>query len=320
MKEIVKKSFWIIDILIIPLVFLATLLLKFVRRAGIRNMPYSKKIFFKLGVYPLLDHYYEPQFNFTDLGVPLNTPRLLNGIEWNDDVQLNLLKSFHYSGELNILSDSYLSPLQYYFRNGSFETGDAEFLYNIIRHSKPSRIIEIGSGHSTNIARLAIKKNMETMPGYSCNHTCIEPFEMPWLEQLGIEIIRNKVEDVPLDIFKLLDKNDLLFIDSSHMVRPQGDVLTEIFSILPCLNEGVIVHFQDIFSPRDYINEWLNKDIKFWNEQYLLEAFLMYNPNWKIISAVNYLQHKFFDLVKEKCVRPLDNREPGSFYIQKIKI
>lgn len=140
---------------------------------------------------------------------------------------------------------------------------------------------------------------------------------MPWLENLNVTVIRKKVEELEVDFFKTLNENDILFIDSSHIIKPQGDVLFEYFEILPILNKGVIVHIHDIFSPRNYLKEWVLDNYWFWNEQYLLEAFLNSNKNWRIIGAVNYLKHNFYDNLHDKCPRLNKKREPGSFYIVK---
>ncbi|WP_369410476.1 class I SAM-dependent methyltransferase [Pontibacter qinzhouensis] len=58
-------------------------------------------------------------------------------------------------------------------------------------------------------------------------------------------------------MFQQLEANDILFIDSSHIIRPQGDVLFEYLEVLPTLKSGVIVHVHDIFTPKDYLNEWV---------------------------------------------------------------
>ena len=156
--------------------------------------------------------------------------------------------------------------------NGSFESGDADFLYQMIRYIKPHKILEIGSGDSTKIARLALNKNKdETSKVYE--HICIEPYGAPWLEKLeGTKIIRELVENCKFDWANELEAGDLLFIDSSHMIRPQGDVLKEYLEIIPVLKPGVFVHIHDIFTPRDYKKSWIVDEVKFWNEQYLLEA------------------------------------------------
>jgi hypothetical protein len=95
-------------------------------------------------------------------------------------------------------------------------------------------------------------------------------------------------------------------------------VVTEYLSILPTLRPGVIVHVHDIFSPRDYLEEWVLKVRLLWNEQYLLEAFLTQNPEWKILAAVNLLKHRHFDQLRRVCPYLSADREPGSFYIQRI--
>jgi hypothetical protein len=95
----------------------------------------------------------------------------------------------------------------------------------MIRHFKPAKVLEIGSGQSTKIARIALQKNQrESNVAYK--HICIEPYEQPWLENLSdITLIRDLIEDCKLDWSKELMAGDLLFVDSSHVIRPQGDVL-----------------------------------------------------------------------------------------------
>lgn len=136
------------------------------------------------------------------------------------------------------------------------------------------------------MAQKAIFKNKKINSNYECEHICIEPYEMPWLEKLDVKVIRDKVENLDVSFFKSLNKNDILFIDSSHIIKPQGDVLFEYFEILPVLNKGVIVHIHDIFSPRNYLKEWVLETHMFWNEQYLLEAFLNSNKNWRIVGTI----------------------------------
>ncbi len=314
MKKMLLK---IIDLVIAPLVYPAAVLLKTIRRVGVKRMPRCKNVLLKVGVFPIQDHYYEPLFNEKYLRYPLSQNRDLPGINWNIEEQLKILDSFNFTEEMReqLLKND---GLNFYKNNMSFGSGDADYLYNIIRLKKPSRIFEIGSGNSTLIAIKATRKNREEVPGYNCKHICIEPYEMPWLESTGVKVIRKKVEDVGREFFSELSKNDILFIDSSHIIRPQGDVLFEYLELIPSLKTGVIVHVHDIFSPRDYKAEWVIDDVRFWNEQYLLEAFLTSNRDWKIISALNYLHHNHYDRLREKCLFLSPEREPGSFYIQKI--
>ena len=290
MRTLVNLVAPIVDILAAIPVFAAASILKFVRRVGIWRMPISRSIFNLIGVYPIRDHYYEPLFNHNKYLVhSLRQERDLTGVALNEAGQLDWLSSFNYADELVEIPITPKANSAYYYENPNFPQGDAECLYSMIRLKKPSIIIEIGSGFSTLMARLAIEKNKIENSKYSCRHICVEPFEMAWLEETdGIEVLRQRVEDLDIEMFSLLCKNDILFIDSSHMIRPQGDVLTECLKILPALNSGVLIHFHDIFTPFDYPDNWLLDEVKFWNEQYLLEAFLSCNKKFEIILAFKF--------------------------------
>ena len=307
-----------LDAVLVPFVYPAAYLLKIIRRAGVHRLPICKVALMQVGVFPIWNHYYEPLFDSRTLSYPLEQDRDLPGINWNIPEQLALLNCFHYNEELNNIPTTSKTEHVFCMNNNNFASGDAEYFYNLIRHKKPARIFEIGCGDSTLIAIRAIKKNQEENPDYKCKHLCIEPYEKPWLEHAEVTLIRQRVEEVNKLIFAELQVDDILFIDSSHIIRPQGDVLYEYLELLPSLNIGVIVHVHDIFSPKDYPKEWIKDEVKFWNEQYLLEAFLTSNKDWKILGALNHLHHKHFDLLYSKCPFLTRDREPGSFYIQKI--
>jgi hypothetical protein len=316
-KKVLKAILPLADIVLLPAVYLAALLLKAVRKAGVGNTPFCKRALMQVGVFPIRNHYFEPLFDGRLLRHPLNQDRDLPGIDWNTDEQLRLLKSFCFNEELKDVPEKRIDGLTFHLNNGSFESGDAEYFYNLIRLKKPARIIEIGSGNSTLMALRALKKNQEESPGYECKHLCIEPYEMPWLNKTGATVVRQRVEEVDKAVFSELSKDDILFIDSSHVIRPQGDVLFEYLELMPSLRTGVIVHIHDIFSPRDYPKEWVVDRVRLWNEQYLLEAFLTSNRDWKIIGALNYLHHNHYQDLKAACPFLTQDREPGSFYIQK---
>lgn len=262
------------------------------------------------------DHYYQPLVNpEKHLTKSLAANRNLPGIDLNIEEQLALLSSFSYNEELLQFPMQKPTSLGYYYKNGSFESGDSEYLYNMIRHIKPALFIEVGSGFSTLIANSAILKNNN-----DCRHICIEPYQAPWISGLqNVEIIRKKLEDTDLAIFDQLKEGDILFIDSSHIIRPQGDVLLEYLEILPRLKPGVIIHIHDIFTPKDYLEEFILKNRYMWNEQYLLEALLTNTNSFKIIAAVNFLKENYFNEIAAKCpVLKIEKfREPGSFWIEK---
>lgn len=307
-----------IDIILAPFVYCCALFIKQIRGVGVEHLPYCKAMLLRAGCFPVRDHYHEPAFRNAQIRELLSTDRGLPGIDWNVEGQLQLLSSFSYNSELATLSQSKTGGYGFYFGNGAFESGDAEYWYNLIRSKKPKRIIEIGSGFSTLVARQALDANKRIDPHYACEHILIEPYENNWLEDLGATVIREKAENCDIEIFRKLDADDILFIDSSHVIRPRGDVLFEFLEILPTLNVGVIVHIHDVFSPRDYLAEWVVDKVLFWNEQYLLEAFLTFNREWKVIGALNFLQHHYYDQLKEKSPHLTKDREPGSFYIQRI--
>ncbi len=319
LKKVLKYVFPLMDVVMSPVTLLSSAWLYVTRRIGIQRLKLSRRIFMKIGVFPIIDHYYEPLFNQKHLTTPRRENRLLPGIDLNVEEQLDILSKFSFDEELEKFSLEKTTDLHFYYHNPSFGPGDAEYLYNIIRLFKPKRIVEIGSGYSTLIAINAITNNKKDNPDYSCSHICIEPYEMSWLEKVSVKVIRQKVENVDKSIFVNLDPNDVLFIDSSHMIRPQGDVLFEYLEILPILRAGVLVHIHDIFSPKDYPEAWLIDEVIFWNEQYLLEAFLSFNHEYRVIGALNYLKHNHFHELASKCpiLKKEPDCEPGSFWMVK---
>lgn len=290
-----------------------------VRRIGLHRLPLTRSALVRIGVLPIRRHYYDPFVTAEDLRYPLDQERPLPGIDWNLPEQLALLQSMIFAAETADFGAHDRPALTYRTGNDSFESGDAEYLYQIIRLKKPRRIFEVGSGHSTLVARQAIRKNLEESPGLTCKHLCIEPYEMPWLESSGVTVIRQRLETIDRALFSELQADDLLFIDSSHIIRPQGDVLTEYLEIIPTLRPGVIVHIHDIFTPRDYPDAWVRGRMLLWNEQYLLEAFLSGNRDWKVIGALNLLRHRYYDEMQRVCPHLTPDSEPGSFYIQRIR-
>ena len=320
MRKLIEFLLPFADIVLAPFIYPAGLMFKLIRKAGLDRLVLCRRLLLHIGIIPIRNHYYEPRIDYRNLKPIFFKDRNLAGVNWNVEDQLNLLKQFIFSNELKDIPLQKQKDKTFYFNNGAFESGDAEYWYQLIRSIKPKRIIEIGSGHSTLMAIKAINKNRENDPMYECDHVCIEPFEMPWLEKMSVSVIRKKVEDVELSYFSKLQNNDILFIDSSHIIKPEGDVLFEFLELLPSLSSGVIVHIHDIFSPKNYWKKCIQEKIYFWNEQYLLEAFLTNNNQWKILGALNFLHHNYFDKLKIVAPYLTFDRDPGSFYIQKTMV
>ncbi len=318
MRNSIKKPiFRIVDLLTVPFTFLFLPVLREIRRHGVQNFPLNRKAFLKTGVFPIRDHYYEPQISYSK---EFDAKKIRNlRIDFNLDRQLSSLSNLKYSEELAQLPINGMAGTgTFYLQNPSFGPGDADLYYLLLRNYKPKKIVEIGSGYSTLICIEALEKNRNE--GFQTKLTCIEPFEMDWLESInGIQLIRESVEKVAMDVFTSLQENDILFIDSSHIIRPENDVLFEYLELLPQLNKGVIIHIHDIFSPRHYRTEWLQDEFRFWNEQYLLEAFLYYNDSFEIIYSANYLKNDAFDETKKTLTTISAVDEPASFWLRKIK-
>ena len=174
----------------------------------------------------------------------------------------------------------------------------------------------MGCGTSTKVIQQALSLNEKEQ---SCrgSHICIEPYEQPFLTNFrNIKLIREKVELIDMKFFQELEDGDLFFIDSSHMIRPQGDVLHEYLTIIPSLKKGVYIHVHDIFTPHDYLEIWVKENVHFWNEQYLLEALLTGNESLEIIASLNLLKHKHFADLNRVCTYLSPDSEPSSFYLR----
>jgi len=311
MKKVLKYLFLklgpIIDVVVAIAATPAALILLLYRRVGSRRLPKTTTLLKRIGIFPIRNHYYEPLFDDQLLSDSLDKPRPLVGIDFNVPGQMDLLGQLTYADEFSDFVEQekkLASKNSFRLKNAAFEAGN------------PQKIIEVGSGSSTKIARSALSRNAKE-GGPKRSHICIEPYEQPWLESFDdIELVRSRIEDCEIDWRSSLASGDLLFIDSSHMIRPQGDVLHEYLNIIPQLRSGVIVHVHDIFSPRDYLDNWIRRDVRFWNEQYLLEATLGNSARYEVIAALNLLNHDYYPELKRVCPYLEPGREPGSFYFR----
>lgn len=266
-----------------------------------QGMPRFQRFVDRAGFQIRSTHYYEPTYSEDDLPVQTAVVRALPGLDFRERQQLILLDKCKFAEELKSIPMSKLSAAEFGYDNIWYGFSDAEMYYNIIRLFSPKNIIEIGSGNSTLMANIAVRANQTADASYKCRQICIEPFEMSWLERTGVTVLRQKVEAIELKVFDELNKNDILFIDSSHVIRPWGDVLREFQEIIPRLASGVLVHVHDIFTPRDYPERWLRVERRLWNEQYLLEAFLAFNDRFEIICMSNWLKHTHFAEFSRAC-------------------
>ena len=291
-------------------------------KLGPHRLRRTYKIWDAFGLAPVRFHYYQPVFRPGQL--PPDFGRVasqLDGLDMADEAQLELLRSFRYGDELLELpvADPRDGSPRFYYDNPSFGSGDAEILYSMVRHFRPRRIIEVGCGYSTLLIQQARTVNLAE--GHATEHVCIEPYEFPWLERVGLSrLVRDRIENVPPALFDSLERNDVLFIDSSHVIRAAGDVCYEILSLLPRLKPGVIVHFHDIHLPFDYPADLITRHRLYWTEQYMLQAFLAFNPAFRTLCAVRYLAHYHAHALDEACpiFASQPGRQPGSYWIQRV--
>jgi hypothetical protein len=184
----------------------------------------------------------------------------------------------------------------FYICNSEFTWLDCRALFVFLTELKPRRFIEIGSGFST----LLTAHVNRTFLNNSMDFVCIEPFPRPFLKNRieGIsEFMEQQVQDVEFDVFDKLEAGDILFIDSSHVVKTGSDAQHIYLKILPRLKSGVIVHIHDIFLPNDYLKQWAIDENRSWNEQYIVQAMLAFSSRWEIMFGCSFAFHAKLDLV-----------------------
>jgi hypothetical protein len=215
----------------------------------------------------------------------------------------------HFASELDFPMGKTGDPSEFHLKNGFFESVDAEVAYCTVRHQKPRFIIEIGSGYSTRLLASAARQN--TNEGAPTELISIDPHpgKVVYNGLDGLEaLIKQPVQDIPVDFFNLLGAGDILFLDSSHVVSINSDVNYEILEILPRLAKGVIVHFHDIFLPAEYPRKFVIENLCFWSEQYLLQAFLAFNCSFEVLWASSALQ-----FARKQELESLFSSWPGSY-------
>ncbi|MBW8881516.1 MAG: class I SAM-dependent methyltransferase [Asticcacaulis sp.] len=175
-------------------------------------------------------------------------------------------------------------PAVYSWEGGAFGFSDAMAYYCMIRLKKPKTIIEIGSGASTLVARHAVAKN-----GFG-RIIAVEPYPLDYLPSLAdVELVRERAQDLDSGFFnERLEDGDMLFIDSTHTVKHDSDVLHIYLRILPEIRRAITVHAHDIYMPGPLPINMLREQQVYWNEQYLLYAYMLGNPRIRTLFGSRY--------------------------------
>lgn len=174
--------------------------------------------------------------------------------------------------------------------DGGYGEIEADVLFGFIATRKPRRVIQIGCGVSTAVMLMAAER-----AGYAPEIVSIEPYPSAWLRDAAaggrIRLVAEPAQAIDVDILADLGDGDLLFIDSTHAVKPGSEVNYLIHEVLPRLRAGVWVHFHDIYFPYDYTRDVLSGDMFFPQESTLLYAFLAGNARCRLevsLSMVHY--------------------------------
>lgn len=281
----------------------------------------------KIGIHVVLNDFFWPIPDTRTLDEKLwRTRSEMVGVNINKEKQFELLSLFSekYSHEYNAFPQYPDGiPYNFYLRNMSFESVDAEILYCMIRHFLPSRIIEIGSGFSTMLITQALKENSEERNRSTYDYKVVDPYpnEIVRAGFPGFQgPIVKKVEDLLLEEFASLEKNDILFIDSSHILNIGSDVQYEFLEIIPRIKPGVIVHIHDIHFPCEYPREHVFKERIFFTEQYLLQSFLAFNDSFEVLWSGSYMNVLYPEKLSSAFYSYNSGKtKPGSFWMRRIK-
>ena len=204
-------------------------------------------------------------------------------ISGNDEFYKELLLfSLRFKKQLLSIKDDKIEtdPTQPGWNNGYLPGLDIIILYTLINYYKPKRYTEIGNGTSTKTALKARKEN-----NLDFLITCIDPHPRQEIELIADKWYKCAVQDLPVEVFTGLSENDILFVDGTHMLYPNSDVMWFFLEVLPVLAKGVIVQVHDIYIPYDYPRVMRER---YYSENYLLGALILNNPSKYEVLAPNF--------------------------------
>jgi hypothetical protein len=298
----------------------------------VKKLPYLKQVFLerdqlrtqgKKLCYPP-GHFYSPipcveEIRRKEAQIFGYAPRSIPAVDLNEEQQLALFHRFKRYYKEQPFEAYKKEGIRYFFQNGFYPYADAIILYCMLRETRPQRIIEVGSGYSS---CLMLDTNQLFLDNaISC--TFIEPFPDRLLSLLTEEdkrrnrIIQANVQELDPNFVADLAEGDILFIDSSHVVKTGSDVNYIFFEILPRLKKGVYVHFHDVMYPFEYPKEFVYEG-RAWNEAYMLRAFLQYNDAFRIQFFYHFFERFHRDELVENT--PLCLKSGGaSIWLKKVQ-
>jgi predicted O-methyltransferase YrrM len=216
----------------------------------------------------------------------------MHGVELDPAAQLAFAEAelAPFVAELDLPARPGADPLEFFLDNDHYESVDAEIAYAMLRRLRPQRVVELGSGFSTQVlARAAARNGAE---GHPCELVACNPYPSERMQAVldagvpGLAAHHEiEAQRLPLETFTALGAGDVLFIDTSHVVKLGGEVVHLFLEVLPILAPGVVVHVHDIALPYEYDRRFVVDLDMPWAEQYLLQALLSGNDGWEIVFA-----------------------------------
>jgi len=246
------------------------------------------------GINVLPHHFYSGVPDLADLQrrSDWRKPRSMHGIAQRDiDSQVALLGEWlaphrDFMQSRSIQRESFVGG----GADGGYGEIEADVLFAFVATNKPRRITQVGCGVSTAICLMAAER-----AGYKPDIVCLEPYPSAYLQEAArkgaIRLVDKPAQVVDHDVIADLAAGDLLFIDSTHAVRPGSEVNYLIHEVLPRLKPGVWVHFHDIYFPYDYARDTLDGDMLFPQESTLLYAFLTGNDHFKVEASLSMVHY-----------------------------
>jgi predicted O-methyltransferase YrrM len=258
-------------------------------------------------------HYYSPIPSRADVerwaeAKWQQTPEALVGVDLNVDGQLAMLAALGPLTEALTFADDAGGATRYWWDNDGFSPGDATVLAGMLMHYQPRRVVEVGAGYSTAVMLDVGERYLADPPQIVCMDP--EPGRLRSVlrgDEARLTIHETIVQDLPVELFTTLEANDILFIDSSHVLKLGSDVSVLFLDVLPRLRPGVVVHIHDIATTFEYPPEWYDEG-RAWNEAPVLRAFLAFNHAYEILYFCDYMNRFQTDAVAR--AMPLALRPP----------
>jgi hypothetical protein len=267
----------------------------------------------RIGGFDLLRrNFYSPLPHLEELPPETFQRRIpMPGIAWEMDRYESFLR------DLAPFLTEFTPPDGFFWGNGMYGPVETEILHAVVRHYKPKRVVELGSGFTSLIIAAACRKNASE--GRRGRYVAFDPFPREFVKK-GIDGMDSLdavgATEVSQQEFEALADGDILFIDTTHTVKVGSDVNRLLLEVLPTLEPGVLVHVHDVFLPYEYPRAFFENQC-FWQEQYLLQALLAENPNFKVLFPAFAVARERPDLIRALLPQHESTLGPGAFWIQR---